>query len=154
MAIGGVMFALSSRRQDPRHRHIDATSLDAFERAQAAREGVTSLAPEKRKEVDARAIEDEILYREGIRLGLDREDPIVRQRVIQKVLLLAEDLGGASRTPSDAELHAYFTAHPERFEIAARVHFAHVFASSENALPPVASLAPDGIPVAGEAFAY
>jgi hypothetical protein len=43
------------------------------------------------------------LYREALRLGLDVGDPIVRQRLIQKVLFVAEDLGGATRTPREAE---------------------------------------------------
>jgi hypothetical protein len=154
MAIGGVIFALSARRENARHVAIDTASLVAFERAQAERDGVTSLAPERRSEVDARAIEDEILYREGLRLGLDREDPIIRQRVIQKVLLLAEDLGGASRAPTEAELRTYLAVHRENFEIPARVRLVHVFASRENALPPDASLTARGIPLAGEAFPY
>jgi len=154
MALGGVIFAVSSRREDPRHMVIDTASLAAFEHAQAARDGVPSLAPERRAEVDSRALEDEILYREGLRLGLDRDDPIIHQRVIQKVLLLAEDLGGASRAPTEAELRAYVATHPERFEIAPRVHFVHVFASREGALPPDRSLLVEGVPLGGEAFPF
>jgi hypothetical protein len=154
MAVGAVMFAVSSRRQDPRRLAIDTASLAAFERAQAERDGVASLAPERRAEVDARAIEDEILYREGLRLGLDREDPIIRQRVIQKVLLLAEDLGGASRAPSEAELSGYLASHPERFGMPPRIRFAHVFASREDLLPAARALPATGVPLAGEAFPH
>jgi hypothetical protein len=154
MALGAVIFAVSSRREDPRRMVIDASSLAAFEQAQAERDGVPSLAPGRRAEVDSRAVEDEILYREGLRLGLDRDDPIIRQRIIQKVLLLEEDLGGASRVPAEAELRAYLAAHPERFEIAPRVHFVHVFASRESALPLERSLLSEGPLPLGESFPF
>src|SRR5262245_9322683 len=93
LAIGAVIFALAPRRDDARHVAIDASTLGALEQAQAARDGVPALSDERRREVDARAIEDEVLYREGLRLALDRNDPLIRQRVIQKLLLLEEDMG-------------------------------------------------------------
>jgi hypothetical protein len=74
--------------------------------------------------------------------------------VIQKVLLLAEDLGGASRAPTEAELRAYWAAHPDRFEIAPRVRFVHVFASREGALPSGQSLPAEGVPEVGEPFPF
>ncbi len=37
-------------------------------------------------------VDDELLYREGLALGLDRADPVVRRRVVQKMRFLHEDL--------------------------------------------------------------
>jgi peptidyl-prolyl cis-trans isomerase C len=53
-----------------------------------------------------------VLYREAMRLGLDRDDGLVREHLIQKMLLLAEDLGGASREPTRDEVRAYFDQTP------------------------------------------
>ncbi len=37
------------------------------------------------------AVRDEILYREALRLSLDRDDPIVRRRLAQKMTFMLED---------------------------------------------------------------
>jgi peptidyl-prolyl cis-trans isomerase C len=152
--LGGAIFAAAPRRQDPRTVEVSGAGLAAVERAQAARDGAGGLSADKKHEVDARTIEDEILYREGVRLGLDRGDPIVRQRVIQKLLLLVEDLGGASRPPTEAELQAFFDGDPTRWRLPPSYHFIHVFASRADALPQAASLAASGVPTGGEPFPY
>jgi hypothetical protein len=154
VVLGALLFAVAPRREDPRRVDVSGDALAAFERAQAARDGVPALTAARAKEVDARAIEDEILYREALRLGLDRDDPIIRQRLIQKLLLLVEDMGGASRAPTEAELRAYFTKDPARFVLAPRVRFVHVFAARREALPATEGLAPAGVPVAGEPFPF
>jgi hypothetical protein len=154
LLLGSVIFALAPRREDPRKIEVSSAGLAALERAQARRDDAPSLSPERAREVDARAIEDEVLYREALRLGLDRDDPIVRQRVIQKLLLLVEDMGGASRAPSDAELRAYFETDPGRWRLPTRLHLVHVFATRREALPDPARLGLSGVPSAGEAFPY
>ena len=57
--------------------------------------------------------DEEILYREGLALGLDRDDSVIKRRVRQKYELIAEEIDG--REPTEAELAAYLQANPERF---------------------------------------
>ncbi len=152
--IGGAIFAFAPRREDPRVVELTTHGIGAFEQAQAARDKVAALPASRAKEVEARAIEDEVLYREALRLGLDKDDPIVRQRLIQKLLLLVEDLGGASRPPTDDALRAFFARDPQRYAQPERVKLVHVFASRPEALPDPAALGPSGVPAAGEAFPY
>jgi hypothetical protein len=147
-----VTFGLTPHREDPHRVEVSSAVLAVLERAQAARDEVPALTPERAREVDARAIEDEVLYREAERLGLDRDDPIIRQRLIQKLLLLIEDLGGASRAPTESELRAYFEASASRYALPPRVHLVHVFASGRAGLPPAEGLALSGVPASGEAF--
>lgn len=59
-------------------------------------------------------IREEIFYREGLALGLDRNDPTIKRRVRQKYELIAEE-AEAAEAPTDAELEAWLTAHPERY---------------------------------------
>jgi hypothetical protein len=59
-------------------------------------------------------VRDEILYREGVRLGLERDDIVVKRRVRQKIEVMAEE-EAATGTPTDAELSAYLAAHQARF---------------------------------------
>jgi len=49
------------------------------------------------------AVTEEILYREALRLGLDRDDTIVRRRLAQKITFMLED-GAAVPLPTDSEL--------------------------------------------------
>jgi hypothetical protein len=71
-------------------------------------------------------VRDEILYREGVALGLDRDDALVRRRVGQKVELLAEEAQEPSKV-EDAELQAYLDANPARFEVEPRVSFRQAY---------------------------
>lgn len=155
LVAGAALYGIAQVRADKKVVAIDPEVLAAMRDAQAKKLGVRELGDDGRREVDARAIEDELLYREAIRMGLDKEDPIVRQRLAQKLLLLVEDMGGASREPTNEELAAYFDRHRDRWRRAPRFHVVHVFASSRDRLPGAEVLAGATTPpVAGEPFPY
>jgi len=71
-------------------------------------------------------VRDEILYREGVRLGLERDDIVVKRRVRQKIEMIAEE-DASTRAPSDADLSAYLVANEARFVQPAVVTFEQVF---------------------------
>lgn len=154
VAFGAVLWAVSPNRTPSRSVDVDESALAAVHRAEAERSGRAALDPEASRTVDARLIEDELLYREALRMGLENDDPIVRERLVQKLLLLIEDLGGAGREPTDDELRAFQASDPTRWMRPARVHFVHVFASSRERLPTSAAFHDDhGTPPSlGEAF--
>ena len=64
-------------------------------------------------------VRDEMLYREGLALGLDRDDPVVRNRIRQKAELLSED--ALTSVPTDRDLEAYLAEHQAEFDLPARV---------------------------------
>ena len=70
-------------------------------------------------------VRDEMLYREGLALGLDRDDPVVRNRIRQKADLLSED--ALASEPSDRDLEAYLAAHQAEFDIPGRVSFQQIY---------------------------
>ena len=76
-------------------------------------------------------IKEEILYREALAMGLDRDDTIIRRRLRQKMEFLYEDLA-AQNDPADAELEAYLAEHVERFRIEGPLSFAHVYISIDR----------------------
>ena len=76
------------------------------------------------KSIDA-WVEDELLYREGLSAGLDREDDVVRRRVAQRMASLNE--GMAAAVPSDAELQAWLRTHPGAYRIAPRYTLRQVY---------------------------
>ena len=93
--LGSVIFAISRLRGE-NDIALTRSQLDALQQAEAQRTRAAPSDPELARGVVARAVEDEILYREGLLLGFDKNDSIVRQRVVQKTLFLAEELAGAS----------------------------------------------------------
>lgn len=55
-------------------------------------------------------INEEIAYREGLKMGLDVDDTIIRRRLKQKLELLAEDVVSMAQ-PDDATLQAFLEEH-------------------------------------------
>src|SRR6187401_2111947 len=71
-------------------------------------------------------VRDEILYREDVRLGLERDDIVVKRRVRQKIEMIAEEYA-STRTPTDADISTYLTANRARFVQPAILTFEQVF---------------------------
>jgi hypothetical protein len=59
-------------------------------------------------------VREEIYYREALALGLDQDDPVLRQRLAQKLRFLLEDLAQLAE-PTEAELQAYLDANPDAY---------------------------------------
>ena len=81
------------------------------------------------------AVDEELLYREAQRLGLDRDDAIVRRRLAQKLTFILED-AGATGPPSEAEVEEYYARHAERYRRPGRTTFDHVFLSGDSRTDP------------------
>jgi hypothetical protein len=77
-------------------------------------------------------VKEEILYREALALGLDRDDLVIRRRLRQKMEFINEDLVEL-QTPTDAALQAYFDANHDRFRRPDRFSFQQVYLSRHNA---------------------
>ncbi len=71
-------------------------------------------------------VRQEILYREALSLGLDRNDTIVRRRLAQKMEFLASGAADVP-APADDELLAFLAQHPDRFRVPARVTFEQIY---------------------------
>jgi len=80
--------------------------------------------------VEAHVVE-EILYREALALGLERNDTIVRRRLAQKMEFLTQDIARAA-VPDNATLETYFRANIGKYARPTRVSFRHVYFSSQK----------------------
>ncbi len=123
-------------------RRVTEVTGDRVERLRArwmAQWGRPPTAPELEGLVEG-AIDEEILYREAQRLGLDREDAIVRRRLAQKLTFILEDAGGPAAT-SAAEVEEYFARHAERYRRPRRTTFDHVFLSADRRTDPAGDAA-------------
>jgi peptidyl-prolyl cis-trans isomerase C len=87
--------------------------------------------PEEMRRLVESKVREEILYREALALGLEQGDTIVKRRMVQKMEFLAEDLS-ALREPNREELKAWFEKNPQRFTIAGRASFRHLYFSFDK----------------------
>jgi hypothetical protein len=71
-------------------------------------------------------IREEVLYREALALGLDRDDTVIRRRLRQKMEFVSEDFA-AQAEPSGEELLTYLKSHPEAFAIEPRFTFRQIY---------------------------
>ncbi len=71
-------------------------------------------------------IREEVLYREGVALGLDRDDTIIRRRLRQKLEFVSEDAARASE-PTDGELTEFLAKNADRYRVESRLTFTQVF---------------------------
>ena len=77
-------------------------------------------------------VEEELLYREAKSLGLEEGDDVIRQRLVQKMNFLIEDLADTSGTASEEELEDYLKKNKAQYIVAPSVTFTHVFADSST----------------------
>jgi hypothetical protein len=76
-------------------------------------------------------IQEEILYREALALGLERDDIVIRRRLRQKMEFISEDTAPQAE-PTEDELRAFLAERPERFREPSRVSFAQVYLSPDR----------------------
>ena len=81
------------------------------------------------------AVREEILYREALRLRLDRDDPIVRRRLAGKMTFMLED-NVLLPAPGAREVEAYFAANADRYREPQRTTFRHVYLSGGRRADP------------------
>jgi parvulin-like peptidyl-prolyl isomerase len=108
---------------------VDGTPIGARDFEKAAVRSVPkdgeSLTVDERKEILDRLIADKVLYEEAVRKGLDK-DPKV-QKVMVNTLLRQEVYGQVKNSDfTDEMLQAYFTEHPDEFEVPEKVQIKRI----------------------------
>jgi hypothetical protein len=87
--------------------------------------------PEEFNRMVESKVQGEILYREALAMGLDKDDEIVKRRMAQKMQFLSEDVS-AAREPTSAELESWFDRHSTKFAYPPRVSFRHLYFSPDR----------------------
>ena len=87
--------------------------------------------PEEMRNLVAARVREEILYREALVLGLDKDDTIVKRRLAQKMEFVAEDVSGL-REPATEELRGWYAKNGERFALPGRRSFHHLYFSLDE----------------------
>lgn len=71
-------------------------------------------------------LKEEVLYREALAMGLDRDDQIIRRRMRQKVEFLTSDVV-ESFEPTEDELQAYLTENAELYRREGTLSFLQIY---------------------------
>lgn len=131
LLLGVLMFAAYTALQDNRNYHPPGSIAVTPGRIQQM--AVAFAAVKGRKpSVDELTgliqtyIHDEVLVREAQKLGLDQDDPLIRETLIEKVKGLA-DFGLDAIEPTDGDLQAYLEANAADF-------------AKDGAVPPLAEI--------------
>lgn len=134
LVLGALLFAIdhavSGRGTDPHTIVVDdAVDRHAIEVFQASRGRVPNA--EELRALRQRWVDNEVLYREGLALGVDRGDETIRERVIFKALSIIET---GIRLPSynDETLRSWFTSRRAKYDEPARYDFEEAVLSGEN----------------------
>ncbi len=96
-------------------------------------------------------VRGEVYYREALRLGLDRDDDVVKKRLRNKMLAIAGADAEATR-PSDAQLQALLDKDPARYAEPPRYTLEQLYLGPDNpatraaAKAQLAALAPGAMP--------
>jgi len=85
---------------------------------------------EKQRLIDAR-VREEILYREALAVGLDRNDVVVRRRMVQKMELLTQDLA-LMTDPTDEELRAFLEERRDEYRVPPRLSFSQIYFNADR----------------------
>src|SRR5262249_43151012 len=130
LGLGVVLFALHARLQ-PRDRIVISSAFVEALRQDHARRTGKPPTPEEERGLVERYVDEEVLDREALALGLDRGDVIVRRRLVQKMEFVTRDAAPAGE-PTDADLQRLLDAHPERYGGPGVMSFRHVFLARDR----------------------
>ncbi|MCC5869910.1 MAG: peptidyl-prolyl cis-trans isomerase, partial [Gammaproteobacteria bacterium] len=164
VAIGGVLFLgyamLAQQPVDQSNQRIvvDAALVERLERDFVRRWQRPPDPVERIGLVDA-YLREEVLYRQAMERGLERNDPVVRQRLARKMEAFAIINTEAPEEPTEAQLRAYFSEHRDEFSEPEQLSFIHVFLDrdlrgerlAEDARALLADLRASGIANAADA---
>ncbi|MGE0641990.1 MAG: peptidyl-prolyl cis-trans isomerase [Thermoanaerobaculia bacterium] len=120
LALGAVIFAswhwLHPSSPPADEIVIDQAQLEHLETLWMA-QWKRDPSPEDLRAILERHLREEVFYREGLRLGLDRNDEIVRRRLAQKMEAISSDVGRLMKPVTDDDLRRFFDEHPDLFHL-------------------------------------
>ena len=136
LLIGATLFVVyyalnpgAGQRQDSNRIAITADDLAQIRLAWMA-QWQRLPTPEEMRNLLDRKIREEVLFREAMALGLDKNDTIVKRRLAQKMEFVMED-ASALREPADDQLRRWFAQNAQRFALPSLVTFRQLYFSPD-----------------------
>ena len=153
LVLGALLFAIWPT-EAPDTVVITETKVNTWLAAYERQHG-RAPSPAERAQLLERQVAEDLLYREALALGFDREDTVIRGRLIEKIRYLLQHSAPRSE-PTDAELTAQLRGHAERYGKPAVLSFEQVFVRRDgDALGALAELQSGRAPeTVGDAFPH
>jgi len=104
---------------------VDKAKIELLSKTFSKMRGITPTQEELDKQIKYE-IREQVLYREAIAIGLEKEDMIIRRRLAQKMKYIFSDLSLID-DPSDEELDTFIENNPSKFTTPAALSFSQVF---------------------------
>lgn len=133
IALGLLITVVSNYWQHDEERytiHLDEAERGRIAIAYARQFGQPPTTDQMRRLIE-RHLREEIFLREGLALNLDRDDEIIRRRIVQKYEFLQTDLALAEM-PDEKALASWFELNRQRYATSAQVTFSHVYFSVDR----------------------
>jgi len=120
--------------EEPGTIRVERAELIAFIQSRArmavaaeAEQAFDSATEVVRRDWIDRYVREEVLVREARSLGLDRDDELIRRRLVQQMEFLVEGVGESALVVSDAEIAAAYRERADELREPGTIRFAHVF---------------------------
>jgi len=134
VVLGGLLFGIdrvvASRADDPRlivvGAEVDREAIDTFKATRNRDPNTEELNALRRVWLD-----NEVLYREGLALGVDKGDTAIRERVIFKALSVV-DANVKVPAADDQTLRAWFESHRDKYDEPPRLDFEEAALSGDS----------------------
>ncbi|GAA3065053.1 peptidylprolyl isomerase [Rhizobium viscosum] len=94
-------------------------------------QGRPAPTPDEMQSLMDQKVTEEILFREAVSLGLDRDDEIIKRRLAQKMDFLAADLATLDE-PSNAQIEEWYAKRSDRFALSPHLSFRHLYFSFDK----------------------
>ena len=100
--------------------------------AERAEQTWEAFEPDERQRLIDEYVREEALFREALALGLDRDDYLIKRRLVQKLEFLSQGFAAADAEPSEQEVADYFEQHKADYYLEPHATFTHVFFDSDK----------------------
>jgi peptidyl-prolyl cis-trans isomerase C len=132
LVFGAYRFFYSDPEQAADPQRIELTEGDVQQLAVSwLAQGRPLPSPDELRSLIEQKVDEEILSREAIALGLDQNDQIIKRRLAQKMDFLAADLA-AIEEPSDTQLADWYANNSDRFALPPHASFRHLYFSPDK----------------------
>ncbi len=151
LIIGALLFVINGRQSNPvstdsspavdsqgpivvdRARLLDYMQYQAkaFE-SDVFNQRLDAMSEQERQTLIADYVREQALYREALRLKLEKGDYIIKQRLVQKVEFLIENTAADTINPSDEELNNFYQQRLADYKVDPVYSFTHIFLDAEK----------------------
>jgi peptidyl-prolyl cis-trans isomerase C len=140
LLIGALLFGADAARRNndapaPQVIEITAAEVARLQAWWSKQKGRAVTAEELRGLIKGH-VREEVLYREALAMGLDKDDSIVRRRLAQKLEFLIVD-AAVPQQHDEPSLRSWFDTNRQRYMEAARLSFSQVYFNPDRRGPAV-----------------